>query len=312
MAAVSYLPFGFGVQGDFQLEGHRHLPKGYSVAKPAISPDYFRTMGIPLVSGREFTERDNSSAPGVVVLSQSVARHFWPAEDAVGKRISMEDHPKPGDWLTIVGVVSDVRQHGFNDKQTPVIYQPYGQMKGPGFLEHMSFVVRSENPRATAEGVRTVIHKVDPELPTESVTTMDAIVADSMTGARSQTRLLGMFSLMALSLAAIGIYGVLAYSVAERTHEIGIRMAVGAEAKDVVWLVIRRTLALTGSGVLLGVLGAVAVTRVLTKFLFEVTPTDPLTLFVVTATLIAVALFSAWMPARRAAGVHPLTALRHE
>ena len=160
--------------------------------------------------------------------------------------------------------------------------------------------------------MRTVIHKVDPELPTESVTTMDAIVADSMTGARSQTRLLGMFSLMALSLAAIGIYGVLACSVAERTHEIGIRMAVGAEAKNVVWLVIRRTLALAGSGVLLGVLGAVAVTRVLTKFLFEVTPTDPLTLFVVTATLIAVALFSAWMPARRAAGVHPLTALRHE
>jgi putative ABC transport system permease protein len=141
---------------------------------------------------------------------------------------------------------------------------------------------------------------------------MDAIVTDSMLGIRSQTRLLGIFSVMALLLAAIGIYGVLACSVAERTREIGIRMALGAEQKDILWMVIGRTLVLTASGALIGTLGAVAVTGVLTKFLFEVAPNDPTTFCIVTAILLLVALFSGWVPARRAAQVYPTVALRHE
>ncbi len=312
VAAVSFLPFGVGVRGDFQLEGTRHLPADYRVDKPAISSGYFHTMGIQLISGREFTEHDTLSAPGVVVLSESVSRRLWPAGDAVGKRISMEDHPKPQDWLTIVGVVGDVRQQGLTDKQAAVIYQPYGQMKQPGFLEHMSFVAHCENPRVTAASMPAIVQQVDRDLPTQSVTTMDAIAADSMTGTRSQARLLGIFSLSALVLAAIGIYGVLACSVAERTHEIGIRMALGAEQRDILWQVISRTLALAGTGALIGALGALAVTRVLTKFLFEVTPTDPITFLVVVVILLAVALLSAWAPARSATKVHPLVALRHE
>jgi putative ABC transport system permease protein len=225
----------------------------------------------------------------------------------------MEDHPKPGDWLTIVGIVSDVRQQSLTDKQGAAIYEPYRQVTQPGFLCHMSFVVQTrENATAMASGIRAVVQKIDRDLPAQSVTTMEAIVADSMTEPRSQTRLLGAFSIMALLLAVVGIYGVLASSVAERTHEIGIRMAVGAEQKDVVWMVLRRTLTLAGSGVLIGTLGALAVTRVLGKFLFEVTPTDPYTFVIVTGILLFLALAAAWIPAQRAARVYPLVALRYE
>lgn len=313
VAAVSYLPFGWGVRGTFQLEGGRRLPESYRVDKPAVSAGYFRTMGIRLLSGREFNKRDNLKAPGVVILSESVARRLWPGGRAIGKRISMEDNPKAADWLTVIGIVSDVRQRDLTDKAGAVIYSPYQQVNQPGFLRHMSFVIQTkENTAAMASTIRRVIHSMDQDLPTQSITTMEAIVADSMTESRSQTRLLGIFSIMALLLAAVGTYGVLASSVAERTHEIGIRMAVGAAQKDILWMVLRRTLMLAGSGVLIGTLGALAVTRVLAKFLFEVTPTDPVTFVIVTAILLFVALFAAWIPARRAAAVHPLVALRYE
>ena len=224
----------------------------------------------------------------------------------------MEDRPTPGDWLSIVGIAGDVRQTGLADKNRAVVYQPYKQIKMPGFIRHMSFVARSAKGIASAAGMRAIIHQADKDLPTETVTTMESIVAGSMTATRSQTRLLGMFSLLALLLSAIGIYGVLSCSVAERTHEIGIRMAVGAEQTDIVWMVIRRTLLLTGSGVALGMCGAFTVTRVLAKFLFEVKPTDPVTFFSVAIVIAAVALLSGWIPARRAAHVYPLEALRHD
>jgi putative ABC transport system permease protein len=283
------------------------------VDKPAVSAGYFHTMGIRLLSGREFTARDNSTAPGVVIISESVARQLWPGGDAIGKRISMEDHPKSGNWLTIVGIVSDVRQQNLTDTPSASVYQPYLQINQPFFLNHMNFVVETaENPTAMVSGIRAVIHQIDRQLPAQSVTTMEDIISDKIVEARSQTRLLGIFSVMALLLAAVGIYGVLASAVAERTHEIGIRMAMGASESDVLWMVLRRTLILAGSGVVIGTLGALAVTRVLTRFLFEVAPGDPSTFLAVTAILLVVALLSAWIPARRAARVHPLIALRHE
>jgi predicted permease len=314
VAAVNWIPFGGGLlRGDFQLEDGRRLPRGFLVDKPVISAGYFRAMGIRLVSGRAFTERDNSTAPGVVVISESVAHRLWPAGEAIGKRISMEDQPGPGDWLTIVGLVSDVRQQSLADTPRATVYQPYQQIRQRFFLGHMNFVVQTnENPMALASAIRGVLHKADQDLPTQSIATMENIIADSVTEPRTQTRLLGIFSVMALLLAAIGIYGVLACSVAERTREIGIRMAMGAEAKDVFWMVLRRTLLLACSGVFVGSVGALAVTRVLSNFLFEVTPTDPATFVMVAAILLLVALFSAWLPARRAAGVYPLVALRHE
>jgi putative ABC transport system permease protein len=314
VAAVNWIPFKPElVRGDFQIEDGRHLPHGFLVDKPVVSAGYFRTMGIGLLSGRTFTERDNMAAPGVVIISESVARRLWPSGNAIGKRISMEDKPTPGSWLTIIGIVRDVRQQSLRTTPSATVYQTYQQVTGPFFLSHMTFVVQtSENATAMASGIRTVISKMDPGLPTESITTMENLIADTMTETRSQTRLLGLFAVLALTLAAVGIYGVLACSVAQRTHEIGIRMALGAEEKDVVWMVLRRTLVLSGSGVVLGVLGTFGVTRVLAKFLFGVTPTDPLTLVAVTAILLMVALLSAWMPAKRAARVYPVVALRYE
>ncbi len=313
VAAVNFIPFRPEfVRGDFQLEDGRQLPRGFLVDKPVVSPNYFRTMGIRLVSGREFTERDNPLAP-VTLISESVARQLWPGGDAIGKRISMEDKPKPSDWLTIVGIVADVRQQSLTDKPSASVYQPYPQIDQPFFLGHMSFVVKTrQNQTAVASEMRSAIHMVDRELPTEPITGMVAIIAETTTELTSQTRLLGIFSIMALVLAGIGIYGVLSCSVAERTHEIGIRMAMGAGENDVLWMVLRHTLVLAAGGLLLGTLGALAVTQVLTKFLFEVKPSDPLTFLAVTGILLIVALLSAWVPARRAARVYPLVALRHE
>ena len=313
VAAVNWIPFRPEyVRGDFQLEDGRKLPVGFLVDKPVVSESYFRTMGIRLVRGRGFTELDSSRAP-VAIISESVARQLWPGGNAVGRRISMEDHPKPGDWLTIVGIVGDVRQQNLTEKPNAAIYQPYRQVDQPFFLSHVSFVVKtSAAPLTMASGVRSVIHAVDQQLPTESATTLDAIIAETMTEHRFQTRLLGLFSIMAVLLAAIGIYGVLACSVQERTHEIGIRMALGADATDVLWMVFGRTLDLVARGLLIGTIGALAVTRVLAKFLFEVKPSDPLTFFAASGILVAVALLSAWIPAGKAVRVYPLIALRHE
>jgi putative ABC transport system permease protein len=312
VAAVSFPPFGSGVRGDFQIEGGRRLPEHYQVDKPVISPEYFRTMGIRLLSGRSFTEQDHSQAPGVVMISESVARRLWPAGGVLGKRISMEDHPKPEDWLMIVGVAADVRQQGLNDKQSSVVYLPYQQINVPGFLKFMSFVVRSDNAKAMGPGIRAMIHSVDRELAPESVTTMDTILANARRASRSQTRLLGIFSFVALGLAAIGIYGVLSCSVAERTHEMGIRLAVGAEQKNILWLVFRRSFALAASGILLGLAGSLVATRWIGSLLFEVKANDPMTYAGVTAVLVAVTLAASYLPARRAAQLDPMVALRQE
>jgi putative ABC transport system permease protein len=301
------------IQGDFQLEGGRRLPEGYVVDKLSVSPQYFRAMGIGLLSGRDFTEGDNATAPGAVIISQSVARQLWPGQDPVGKQISMEDRPKPGDWLTIVGVVGDIRQEDLTKRPDAAVYQPYLQVAQPFFLSHMTFAVRTDaNPQSVASAMRGVLQEVDKDQPVPPVATMTDVIATVTAEPRFQTRLLGGFSFLALVLAAVGVYGVSAYSVTERTPEIGIRMALGAGTGDVLSMVLRRTLALAGAGVALGTAGALAATRVLAKFLFEVTPTDPLTFIAVAVLLPAVALAAGWLPARRASKVDPLVALRYE
>jgi putative ABC transport system permease protein len=312
--AVNFTPLsGYLNRGDFQLEGGRRLPPDYMADKPCVSPGYFRAMGIRLLRGRDFSERDNTSAPGVVIVSQSVARRIWPGEDAIGKRVSEEDHPKPGDWLTIVGVVDDVRQTGLASDPDPALYYPILQLTRPGWLGRMTFAVRTaSNPRRLATAMRAALRDVDRDQPVESIVTMQDLIALAIAELRFQTRLLGTFSILALILSAVGIYGVLAYSVAQRTHEIGIRMALGAERRDVLAMVLRRTLMLAGVGVALGALGALAVTRVLAKFLFEVKPDDPATFFCVAALIACVALAAAWIPARRATRVDPMVALRYE
>jgi len=297
--------------GTFQVEGGRR-PRGFMVDKPCISPGYFKAMGIQLLLGREFTERDNATAPGVVVVSQSVARTLWPDADPVGKRISMEDEPKPEDWLTVVGVVEDVKQKGLAKNSDPAIYQPYLQVLSPGFLSHMTFVVRTASrPESVATGMRTVLRDVDKNQPI-SIASMDSLIATTTAETRFQARLLATFALIALALTMVGIYGVLAYSVAQRTQEIGVRMALGAQSGDVLWMLLRKALVLISAGILMGGAGALALTRLLTKFLFEVKATDLPTFSAVVVFLALSALAACYLPARRAMRVDPMVALRYE
>jgi predicted permease len=312
--AVNWLPLTPElVMGDFHLDAGRRLPPDFIVDKPAVSPDYFRIMGIRLLRGRVFSEQDNASAPSVALITESVARGLWPGEDPVGKRITLEDAPEPRDWLTIVGVVDDVRQQSLIDKPHRAIYQPYQQVRRPFFLSHMTFVVRTvENPESVAFAVRAVLQEVDRSQPVQSIASMTDLVSTTTAETLFQARLISIFSLLALFLSAIGIYGVLAYAVMERTREIGIRMALGAEKHDITHMVLKRSLLLVIAGVALGVAGAFATTRVLAKFLFGVEPTDPATFLAVGSLLAAVALLAGLIPARSATKVDPLVALRCE
>jgi putative ABC transport system permease protein len=312
--AVNWLPLaGALIMGDFHRADGRPLPPDYMVDKPSVSPGYFQTMGIRLLRGREFSSQDTASAPGVAIISARLAREVWSGENPVGQRITMEDDPKPQDWLTIVGVVDDVRQERLTGKPSVTMYRPIPQVTFPFFLSHMTFAVRTaSNPERVGSAMRAVLHEVDKNQAVERIATMEELVASTTAEPLFQARLLGAFSIIALVLSAIGIYGVLAYSVTERTHEIGIRMALGAGRNDVLRLILRRTLLLAAAGVALGTAGALAVTRVLAKFLFEVKPTDPATFVVVAVALAGVALIAGFIPARRASSVEPLVALRYE
>jgi putative ABC transport system permease protein len=311
-AAVNLLPLGgFLTMGTFQVEGSRR-PPGFMVDKPCISPGYFKAMGMPLLRGREFTEGDNETAPGVVVVSQSVARTLWSGPDPLGKRISMEDEPKPEDWLTVVGVVEDVKQQGLAKRSDPAIYQPYLQISSQFFLSHMTFVVKTASrPESVASGIRTVLRSVDRNQPT-SIASMDTLVAATTSESRFQTRLLAAFAMVSLVLTIVGIYGVLAYSVAQRTREIGVRMALGAQGADVFGMLLRKALVLISAGIVIGGAGALALTRVLEKFLFEVKPADLPTFAGVAIILALSALSACYVPARRAMRVDPMVALRYE
>ena len=313
--AVNWIPLGQGlVMGTFRAEvegGPR--PPGFMVDKPCVSPGYFRVMGMPLLRGRNFTEADNAAAPGVVIVSQSVARTLWAGENPIGKRVSLEDDPKPEDWLTVIGVVDDVKQQGLAKKLEPAIYQPYLQVANhPGFLSHMNFVVRTAaRPESVASGMRAVLRNVDKNQPI-SVASMDSLIATTTAEPQFQARLLATFALVALALTIVGIYGVLAYSVAQRTREIGVRMALGAQGADVLGMLLRKTLVLVFAGILIGGAGALALTRVLEKFLFEVKSADPPTFAAVTVILALSALAACYVPGRRAMRVDPMVALRYE
>jgi predicted permease len=310
VGAVSFRPMSdVGIMGDFVVEGPTPLPHGYTVDKPTVSPGYFAALGIRILAGRDFTAQDRDGAPGVVVLSETVARQLWPNGDAVGRRISMQEHPGPNDWLTVIGVVNDVVQDAQLIRHS-TIYLPYLQTSSPSFLSQMAFVVRpAPGAGNIAAAMRTALRDVDPAVPAQALETMDQSLMDTIAEPVFQMRLLATFACLALLLAALGTYGVLAYDVTERTREIGLRMALGATPGNVLRMVLGRTAALALLGAALGVAGSLTLTSVLTKSLFEVKPTDPVTLAAVTIVLVVVALLAGYLPAQRAAGVRALTTL---
>jgi putative ABC transport system permease protein len=272
-----------------------------------VSPDYFRTLGVPVLDGRPFDGRDRPDKPLVAVINQSLAQHHWRrGENPLGRRIS----PDGGQtWTQIVGIVGDVRERQLEQAPADLIYVPYAQY--PQMAP--SLVARTQgDPMNIARAVVLHMYEVDPNQPAGRIQSLDQVRADSIAAPRLTANLLGLFALLALAIAAAGIGGVMALSVSQRTHEIGVRMAIGARPAEIVRMILRQGMGLAIVGVALGVSAAFALTHTVRTFLFGVTPNDPLTFVGVVAVLSAAAFTACYVPARRAAQVDPLRALRTE
>ena len=308
VGAVAHLPFEGDAGRGFQIEGQPpaepgHLPgAGYSVA----CPNYFRAMGIPLLKGREFTHQDTLGSAGVIVINETMAHTFWPKEDPVGRAIRLGDSNAR---LTVVGVVGDVRYRGLDEPVRRQFFRPYTQAGWPV----MGIVVRTiGTPSAFTVPIKKALAEVLPDRPVSQVEIMEEIVRNSTGSRRFPMLLLSGFALLALVLAAVGIAGVANYSVAQRTQEIGIRVALGARSNDVLRLVLRGSMNWVLLGILLGIPGSIGVTRLLSGLLYGVRPTDPAVLGAVSVLLTGVALLASYIPARRAMRVDPMIALRYE
>ncbi len=277
-----------------------------------ISPRFFAALGIPMREGRDFNEQDDAKGRGVAIISNAMAARFWPGETAVGKRISTdEDESGKPLWLEVVGVVADVKYRTLirDINRDPDIYVP--MLQNPG--RSLSLAMQTGgDPAALAQAVRGEVQRLDPNLPVFGVQTMQERMSSQTARARFTALLLGVFSVVAMLLAAVGIYGVMAYSVAQRTHEIGIRLALGADRRDVLRMVVGEGMALVGAGVLIGAVTAFAATRAIASELYGVSATDPLTFAAVSLVLAGVALGACFIPARRATRVDPIVALRYE
>jgi putative ABC transport system permease protein len=267
---------------------------------------YFETAGIRLVEGRYFDDRDGANAPLTVIVNQTLARTYWPGRSALGHRMKPSFQ---GEWRTVVGVVEDVKNAGLDKPTGTELYIPYQQSGG---LRQGYVLVRSKDPIRMASPVRAVIREMDASLPVAAVRTMDEVMSGAASRPRFLTLLLTLFAGTALALAAVGIYGVISYSVAQRTSEFGIRMAMGAQPSDVLAMVLRQGVLLGAIGVAVGAAGALALTRLISGLLFGISSFDPLTFVVMAAVLIAVTLAACWAPARRATRVDPMIALRYE
>jgi putative ABC transport system permease protein len=269
---------------------------------------YFEAMGIPLKRGRTFNDIENREARHVVIISESMAQQHFPGEDPIGKRINVFffDNPNPTE---IIGVVGDVRYDSLTDKAEPTVYFPHPEVT----YSFMTLVIQTNNdPTAIIPAVRNEIRAIDSEQPIADVRTMNQVMADITGRARFNTLLFGLFSGLATLLAAIGIFGVMNYSVTLRTHEIGLRMALGAKPGRVRMLILEQGLRLTTTGILIGIFGALALTRLLSGLLFEVEATDPTTFAAIVLLLAVVSVFACYLPARRATKVDPMIALRYE
>ena len=313
VAGVDFLPLGSGnASSRFVIEGAPVVPladRPYAGIR-LITPDYFQTMSIPQLKGRSFTDQDRENTPNVIIVNEALASHYWPNQDVVGKRLAIsQEESGPPVWREIVGVVGNVRHKALETEVMPEAYFPYKQSPG----NYMSLVVRTaSDPASMVPAIRSQVLSIDKDQPVSDVMTMEQRVAKSVAAKRFVMFLLGAFSILALGLAAVGIYGVMAYLVTQRTQEIGVRMALGAQKRDVLRLVVGKGMVLAIIGTAIGLVASLALTRLMRSLLFEVTPTDGLTFVIVSVVLLTVALLACYIPARRATKVDPLVALRYE
>jgi putative ABC transport system permease protein len=308
-SAVSSLPLaGNDSDAGFLIEGRpAPQPNQQPVAwYSSVSPDYFRTMGMRLIAGREFNERDNENSPKVVIISEATARRHFPNEDPVGKRIG---NGRPDGWIEIVGVTADVKHFGLNQDARVSMFFPDRQQPS----RRMFIVARTAaDPLSLTSALKGAVAAMDKNLAVSNIGAMEEITAQSIGQERFTLLLLGVFSALALLLAVAGIYGVMSYAVAQRTHEIGVRVALGAQTRDVLKLVVSQGMVLVSVGVGIGLASALALTRFIKGLLFGVSATDPMTFAGVATLLALVALIACYVPARRASKVDPLVALRCE
>ncbi len=312
VGGVSSLPFfRFEMPTTFTVEGRPSLAPGqeHSAYRGMATPDYFRTLGIPLKQGRFFTRFDDSRSDGVVLINESLARRYFPGEDPLDKKVLLrtrEGQPVP---RTIVGVIGDMRPDGLDSDPRPEIYLPYHQTS----FGEMTFVIRTtSDPQQVLPAVKQQMWSLNKDITFYRVATMEQLVSESLATRRFNLFLLSTFAAIALVLAGVGIYGLISFATNQRTHEIGVRMALGAQAGDVLTMVVRQGMILALVGVGLGLVAALALTRLMSSLLFGVTPTDPLTYVGVSVLLSTVALLACYIPARRATKVDPMVALRYE
>jgi putative ABC transport system permease protein len=299
---------GLTIEGQLAPRAGEEQGANYRV----ISPSYFRTMGTPLLKGRDFSEQDTREAPRVVMINQAMARRYWPDKDPIGKRLKLGRVSSNNPWLTVVGVVGDLRQFELSTKPRPEIYLPYAQLHMFWAAPRALVVRTASDPMGVVAVVRGEIWAVDEDQPVSNIMSMEQVISESVAKPRLYSVLMGLFGAVALVLAAIGIYGVISYTVSQRTHEIGIRMALGAQPRDIFRLVVGQGMGLVLIGVGIGLAASLALTRFLESMLFGVSATDPATFAGVTLLLAAVALLACYIPARRATKVDPLIALRYE
>jgi putative ABC transport system permease protein len=301
---------GAAVNDPFSVEGRALDMSNPPVAGwQRVGPNFFRTLGISIVRGRDFTARDNLDAPNVAIINEAMARRYFPNEDPIGKRLT-PGLPRPDNpWAEIVGIVKDIPHRAVGSAAEPDWYLPY--LREPRRDLHL-FVRTTGDPASFAEAVRHQVLALDKDQPLTTIKTLDDVIKATVAPRRFNTLLLGLFAAIALLLAALGIYSVISYSVAQRTQEIGIRMALGAQRSDVWRLVVRQGMTLVMIGIAIGLSAALALTRLMKNLLYEVSATDPLTFALIALLLIGVALLACYVPARRAMKVDPLQALRHD
>jgi predicted permease len=309
----SDLPWtGYDDNAGFAIEGKHPAPhENFHGRYHAASENYFRALGIPLVQGRFFSQGDSKDAPAVWIINQAMAKRYWPNEDAVGKRITFADNPNSKDWVTIVGVVGDVKDKPNSPGAEPAFWWPLPQAWR--VFDQMSIVVRANgDPELLVNAVRKEVERLDPTLPLADVRTMDQIADAGVATPRFAFLLVGLFAALAIVLAAIGTYGVIAYSVSQRIPEFGLRLALGAPPSGLLRLVLAQGAQLAVSGAVLGIVVALTLARVLRSMIYNVSPADPLTFTAVGLMVIGIALLACYLPARRATKANPMVALRAE